>query len=79
MRNTKQGSKTKHPNQSEHTPGGSPNTDSTREDRSRAADLGVGAGQDDVAETDHAGTGEATGAEGQRDRAERKRRPHASH
>jgi hypothetical protein len=55
MRTTKQqGSKTKQHKQSDHNPGGSPNTSAThgaREDRSRDADLGVGDGQDEERDT----------------------------
>ena len=54
MRTTKQGSKTKQHKESEHNPGGSPNTSAThgaREDRSRSADVGVGDGQDEPADT----------------------------
>jgi hypothetical protein len=55
MRTSKhQGSKTEQHKESEHNPGGSPNTSAThgaREDRSRNADMGVGDGQEDEKDT----------------------------
>ena len=72
--NKQQGSKTKQHKQSDHNPGGSPNTSAAqgaREDRSRSADMGVGDGQDDERDAVDTDTEEPTPAERKRQQPRR--------